>query len=199
MKKFFAYSGIVIVVFFISIGCGALIYKTTNPKSNDLVEKTPIAKIEEKEMSDKIENELEALQTDSSAEKTTPNTRLVLKKYFTDCRHTINEYVQIPEEMVNKTEEEIEKEYAEWKIEKFSCKQLELVKEVEGLCNQHYVLRPKDGVVTIYKIDENGTETLQEETAIATEYLAPEDLEKLEQGIYVYGEENLNAIIEDFE
>lgn len=164
---------------------------------NSVEENTTVAKV--KEEKNEIENKLELLQTDANTEKTTPNTRMVLKKNYRECGHTINEYAQIPEEMVNKTQEEIELEYPEWKIEKFSSTQIELSKEVEGVCNEHYILRNKEGVVAIYKIDSQGKETLQETTAIATEYLTPDDLEKLESGICVYGEENLNAMIEDFE
>jgi len=164
---------------------------------NSIVENNIVAEV--KEEKNEIENKLELLQTDSSAEKTTPHTKLVLKKYYKECGHTINEYARLPEEMVNRTKEEIETEYIEWEIEEFSTEQMKLIKKVEGVCNQHYILRPKDGVVAIYKTDQNGNETLQEETAIATEYLTTEDLEKLENGISVYGEENLNAMIEDFE
>ena len=165
---------------------------------NNVIENTTVAKNIEKK-NNEIENKLELLQTDASTEKTTPNTRLVLKKTYEECGHTINEYVQISEDMVNKTQEEIEEEYSEWEVDEFSTTQLELIKEVEGVCNQHYMLRPKDGVVAIYKMDQHGNETLQETTAIAIEYLTEEDLEQLEEGVRVYGEENLNAMIEDFE
>lgn len=132
-------------------------------------------------------------------EKTTPHTRLVLKKKYQECGHIINEYAQIPEEMVNKTKEEIEEEYKEWKIDNFSSTQLELIKDVKGYCNEHFIVKIKDDIVAIYKIDKEGKEVLEETTGIAIEYLTPEDVEKLEQGIKVYGEENLNAMIEDFE
>ena len=163
-------------------------------EENNILEDQTIGKVEEEK------NEIQILlQTDSTQEKTTPKTKLVLKKTYKECNHTINEYAQIPEEMVNKTKKEIQAEYTEWEIEKFNIEQIELKKEVEGVCNQHYILRPKNGIVVIYKIDQEGKEIEQEETAIATEYLTEEDLEKLEKGITIYGEEKLNAIIEDFE
>lgn len=166
---------------------------------NNQVENITIAKQEKKEEENQIQNKLELLQTDSNEEKTTPHTRLVLKKYYRECGHVINEYIEIPEEMVNKTQEKIENEYPEWKIKEFNEKQVELEKEIEGVCNQHYMLRPKEGNVAIYKVDQTGNETLQETTAIAIEYLTEDDMEKLKNGIAVYGEENLNAMIEDFE
>ena len=40
---------------------------------------------------------------------------------------------------------------------------------------------------------------LYKTTDISREYLPAEDISKLEQGMYVFGEGKLNSIIEDFE
>lgn len=36
-------------------------------------------------------------------------------------------------------------------------------------------------------------------TGITKDYLTPEDISNLQKGIYVYGKENINLAIEDFE
>lgn len=74
-----------------------------------------------------------------------------------------------------------------------------MIKEVSGVCNQHYVLREKDGIIAIYQIHENNEETLKEETGISTEYLTENDRMRLEEGIRIYGDEELNSVLEDYE
>lgn len=61
------------------------------------------------------------------------------------------------------------------------------------------MLKEKDGNIAIFKLDENNNQTFLEDTEIATEYLAEEDLEKIQQGITIYTKKELNKTIEDFE
>ena len=195
MKRSVVYLGASVILFILSLMVGFWTIRETNvSKTNNTIDENVfVVKTSE-------ENRIvEAVQTDSSKDKTTPHTRLVLKKYYKECGHTINEYAEIPEELVNKTEDEVSEIYNEWQLEQFSKEELVLVKEVEGLCNEHYILKEKDGIIAVYKIEVDGTETLREETGIAVEYLTEEDIQNLKLGIKVYGEENLNSIIEDYE
>ena len=89
--------------------------------------------------------------------------------------------------------------YEDWKIEEFSKDKVVFYKEMEGICNEHYVLRDVDGYVTIYSLNENNVESLVEITDIVTVYLTDEDKELLKEGIRVIGKDNLNAAIEDYE
>lgn len=61
------------------------------------------------------------------------------------------------------------------------------------------MIKEKDGNIAIFKLDPNNNQTFLEDTEIATEYLAEEDLEKIKQGITVYTKKELNKTIEDFE
>ena len=65
--------------------------------------------------------------------------------------------------------------------------------------NKEYVLRDNEGVIAIYKINEEGKEELYDITDVATAYLAKQDQESLLSGIKVQGVENLNQLLEDFE
>ncbi len=65
--------------------------------------------------------------------------------------------------------------------------------------NRHYIVREKENVIAIYYINENQEEILYRVTDISTEYLSGEDIESLRQGIDIYGLQNLNQLIEDFE
>ena len=48
----------------------------------------------------KTQNEI-AISANAEDEKTTPNTKLILKKYYADCGHLITSSAEIPKEMVN--------------------------------------------------------------------------------------------------
>ena len=64
---------------------------------------------------------------------------------------------------------------------------------------KHYLLRKEENIINVYYIDESDNEILYRKTNISTDYLEKDDVEKLENGIEVYGEENLNKVIEDYE
>lgn len=132
-------------------------------------------------------------------EKISPNATLILKKHYEECDHIIKEYIKIPEEYVNLTKEELIEKQDDWEIESFSKDKIILIKQVDGLCNEHYVLKENNGTIVVYQVDENNNETLKEETGIAIEYLTESDRLRLEEGIRIYGNEELNSTLEDFE
>ena len=131
--------------------------------------------------------------------KITPNTKLVLKKYYTQCNHTINTYVELPKELVNLDEQELKKEYEGWKVDKFTQDEVILLKEENAFCDEHYIIKEYSGRIAIYKINKNGAEILEKVTSISTEYLTEHDLLNIKNGIKVYGTEQLNKTLEDYE
>jgi hypothetical protein len=62
-----------------------------------------------------------------------------------------------------------------------------------------YMLRDVDGVIVVYELDEDGNETLFKITDIPTEYLTETDMINMENGLIVYGKDDLNKLLEDFE
>ena len=70
---------------------------------------------------------------------------------------------------------------------------------IRDLAVEHYLLRDSNGVIAIYKIDNNGNEILVEPTEISTRYIPEIDKDKLKKGVRLNGREELNAYIEDFE
>ena len=162
-------------------------------KVSDKMEKDYTKELEEL---NKLNNSLE---TNSNEEKISPNCLLTLKRHYDKCGHTTKEYIDIQENLVNKTQEELEEKYPNWEVEKFSSGEIILYKEYTGMCDEHYILKEKDGKIVIYKIDENEQEKLYETTEIAIDYLTDEDKENIKNGIKVNGKEELNQLIEDFE
>ncbi len=139
------------------------------------------------------------IETNSSEEKISPNCLITLKRYYDECQHTINEYLDIPKDLVNGTKSDLQREYPNWEIQKYSNNEIILYKEFNSNCGQHFVLRDVDGKINIYKINENNEEELYEKTEISVEYLTETDKIEIQNGIRVNGIEELNQLIEDFE
>ena len=132
-------------------------------------------------------------------EKISPKATLTIKKQYTQCGHVINEYKEIPEELVNLTKKELEGRCENYEIEKFSTLSIILQKEESGFCGEHYILKQKDDVIAVYKIKEDGTQSLEDVTGICVEYLTENDKMQIKKGITVYGKEELNSMLEDYE
>ena len=146
-----------------------------------------------------IENDIDEIKVSETETKVSPNAELVIKKYYKECGHTTEEKRNVANDMVNKTQEEIEKLYPDYKVESFFNNKIVLIKEEEGQCDEHYIVRDENSNIMIYKILSDGKEEIYQNTGISTEYLPETDTISLRDGIKVFGRENLNSIIEDFE
>jgi hypothetical protein len=139
------------------------------------------------------------IETANLDEKLLPAATLTIEKKFQDCKHTIITESELPTEMANLTEEDIIQTYSDWSVKDFSKEGVTLYKIVQGICGEHFVVNSDDGIVTVYRLDSDYNKSLYEKTNIFTEYLSSEDIEKLDEGIYVYGTSDLNSILENFE
>ena len=148
---------------------------------------------------DEYAEEQNATAVTSTEEKVASNAILILKKYYAQCDHTINEYVELPQELVNMTKEEIQAHYPDWKVIGFEKGKVTLYKEFNDLCGEHFKLKIEDGKVVVYMTNKDGSESLYEKTNISSEYLTETDLINMQEGLEIYGKEELNQIIEDFE
>lgn len=161
--------------------------------------KTYISETIEDECTEEYIESQNATTVSSTEEKVSANAILILKKYFTKCEHTINEYVELPQEMVNMTEEEVKEQYPDWEVIGFASDKITLYKEIDDECGEHFKLRVEDGKVVVYIVNKDGTESVYEKTNISSEYLTETDLINMQDGLEIYGKEELNKIIEDFE
>ena len=161
---------------------------------------TYISELVEDECTEEYKEEQQNSTTVStSEEKVSANSQLILKKYYTKCEHTLNEYVEMPEELVNMTEEEVINQYPDWEVIGFEPNKVTLYKEFDDVCGEHFKLRVEDGKVVIYLVNQDGTESIYEKTEISSEYLTETDLINMQDGLEIFGREELNKIIEDFE
>lgn len=164
-----------------------------------------VEEIAQEEILDECTEEYEYIQNEklakvnSSQEKISPECEMILKKIYTKCNHTIEEQIELPQELVNMNEEDLKNEYTDWNIEKFSTDEIILSQKINEECGEHYVLKNHDGLIAIYQINENGEEEFLDETEISTEYLTQTDLIEIQNGLKVNGLEELNKILEDYE
>ena len=143
--------------------------------------------------------ENEMLETDAQEEKISPNCSFTVRTYYKGCGHITSEYNNIPEELVNKTEQELKEMYPEYMVETFKSNEIVVYKEKEGGCGEHYLVKDLNGTVVIYERMNDGTEKLLEETSISTDYLPETDKIQMQEGIEVNGKQELNQLIEDYE
>lgn len=182
MRKILLY-GFLIFVFSIGIG---FYYSSLWKKQNVLDEA-------------KIIQENKIQETSVAEEKVAFDAELSLKKYYNECGHCFVNEVELPTEFINLTKSEIEDLYSDWKVEKFSDKEIILAKNIDSMCDEHYVLRLGESNVEIYKMEEFDDFRLLKTTNISREYLTDTDIINLEEGIFIYGTRNLNSALEDFE
>ncbi len=192
---------IIAIIVIISAMLTAFAIFAPNKKETAQQEKTEIA---EEEILDDCTDEYEMMTqktevTNSEEEKTSPNCSLEIKTYFKDCQHITRQYSNLPEDLVNLTKEEIQKKYPDYMIQSFSSNEIVLYKQSEGSCGEHYLVKSENGVVSIYKVLENGNLEKIENTEISTEYLPETDRMNMEKGIEVNGKQSLNQLLEDFE
>lgn len=158
-----------------------------------------ISEVIEDECTEEYVQEQNATTVSSTEEKVASNALLILKKYYSNCDHTINEYVELPQELVNMTKEEVQAHYPDWQVIGFEKGKITLYKEIQDVCGEHFKLKIEDGKVVVYLVNNDGNESIYEKTNISSEYLTDTDLINMQDGLEIYGKEELNQIIEDFE
>ncbi len=182
----------------------AIIISNNESKSNNIQEIVQ-EKISNEEILDECTDEYEEIekeemmQTNAEEEKVSPNCSFTKKIYYDKCGHTVSNYLELPKDLVNLTKEEVKEKYQGYQIEEFDSNKIVLFKQVNDECGEHYIIKDNEGKVTIYKILEDGSESLIEETDIYTEYLTETDKNNMKNGIVINGKQELNQLIEDFE
>ena len=196
MRKFWIIMIIIVVLLALGGSIGIYIYNLKNTSNKNSVKAEELADELKKTL---VEEEQNTVSTSSKNIKISHNSIVVKNTLYKICNHEIRQTEAIPVELVNKEEKDIQQYYKDWEIKKYSPTEVVLYREKDEYCDKHYVLRENNGVIAIYKIDDNNKETLRENTQIQTKYLPEIDLIKLKSGIYAIGEEELNSILEDFE
>ncbi len=200
MDKKWIVAVIVTIIIGLLIGIGFAMFSGNNETEKmDYVSEKELADAEEQVNSvNQIESQ-NAIETSSTQDTISPNAIIIKKMYYEACDHLIRKTEDIPEELVNKTEEEVKEEFADWKIEEYTPTQIILYKTDSGNCGEHYFVQEHNGVIGIYTVDEYGIKALEEDTEISTLYLPEEDVQNLKAGVEIVGHTNLVEFLEDYE
>lgn len=196
-------SWIIVVIISIAVILGVIVgmyaYQKGNISEMNTLNTQKLAGITNEEKNDNEELVNEAVETSSINKNISPNAIIIQKRYYQGCDHLIREIMDIPENLVNKTEEDFKKEYADWKLEGYSPTEIVIYKEFKGICDEHYVVKEHNGVLGIYTENSEGIQEWKEDTEIETQYLPNEDVKNFEIGVKVVGKTNLNSFLEDYE
>ena len=138
-------------------------------------------------------------ETSFEEEKIGINTELIIEEVYSKCNHSEEIISQVDNNMVNLTESEFKKEYPNFEVESFSKKQVKVKERVDGVCNQHFKIALGEDFIEVFKLNQNEEDELYLVTNISRDYLAQRDIEKLQKGIDVFGRDNINSKLEDYE
>lgn len=194
MKKcLWIISVIFIIIFSIIIGYFTILNSKISKEENDFYKEFAST-----ENGNKINNS-DIIITSYSGLKITPNTKIVYETYYKKCNHKEVKEEKSKEEIVNLNEKELQEKYKDYTIKQFGTERVVLYKEDDGFCKEHYMIKENEGVIAVYKINNLGAEELMDLTDIVVQYLPETDKINIQRGIEVYGEKNLDKILEDFE
>lgn len=192
--------GIAILAVILSI----IIFLVNEMQEAKIQNESILAKIEEIkintiEIEENNNNNNNIVETSMSNIKVSPNALINKKIMYSNCGHILTQLDNVDISLVNLTEDEIKEIFYDWEIEEFSEDKICLFQEVDGICNEHYVLKEYNSHIGIYNKDVDGNLNFIEETQISTFYLTYEDLEKLEVGIELTGKTALYEYLEDYD
>lgn len=122
---------------------------------------------------------------------------IIMEKKYTACKHIIKKQIDAPADMAGLTEFQLKLAYKDWMVKKFTPSEIILYQEVQSKCPNHFILKEKDGFVSVYyQTPVNGI-TLKEVTPIPVSNLRSEDRKRLETGMNIESQEELAQALED--
>jgi len=190
---------IMVIGVILAISFGIYAYHNGGISETNIINTPKLAEVENQEENATQEFINETITTSSVNSKISPNAIIIEKRYYKECDHLIREVVDIPEDLVNQTEDEVREYYDDWVVEGYSPTEIVIYKEFKGICNEHYVVKDHNGVLGIYTEDSQGLQEWQEDTEIPTQYLPEDDIEEFKVGVKVVGKVNLNSFLENYE
>lgn len=202
MDKKWIISIIVTIIIGLILGISIALFTERNrneTEGTEFVDEKELAGNLNEQGANNLSSNLNVIETSAQENLVSPNAIIIKKTYYEACDHLIRKVEEIPENLVNKTEQDIKTEFSDWNVEEFSPTQITLYKSVSGNCGEHYFVQEHNGVIGIYTTDEYGVKTLKEDTEISTQYLPEEDMNNLKAGVEIIGHTKLIEFLEDYE
>jgi hypothetical protein len=189
---------IIALIFVIGIAIGTYYYvdnenkyKITDSNPNNSIQDIVIREIQASDENIK--------KVDAEPEKISPYAKIIIEKYFNKCNHTTSSIIDVPKELINLTEDEFREKYNGWTIRLFTPREIQIYKEFNSKCSEHFVVKEKDGFLAIYNEIVPDNLELKEITNIDFNGLREEDKKSITAGVNIYGRDELSSFIEDFD
>ena len=151
----------------------------------------------------------DTVKTNSNINTTVPEkAKIIFKIKYNKSGELKTEKEELAGKLAGKTKNEVENIYktAGYKVNKFGAKEVVLVKEVDKYEPNKYVLGIKNGLIAIYKTDNQGNMFIENEkrdvTDIKTSKLKEEDIRLLTKGDKYFEcntREEAESRLEDYE
>ena len=178
-----------VLIFVASIGVGYFYLNTRDDQKKE-------SKLEENILN--ISNEAETVSTETEVEeKISPKAQVIERILYKKCGHEITNKTTVNRLWVNLTCDELENILEDEEIEEFSESEIVLYKEEDGMCSEHYIIGESEGLINIYRLNEDGEAELYEITNIYLDYLPEDEKKNLQRTLEVVGKEELNAVLEN--
>ncbi|WP_294182177.1 hypothetical protein [uncultured Clostridium sp.] len=163
----------------------------------------------EKKLSQASKNSYDTVKVNSSINNVVAgNAKIIFKIKYGKSGEVQVEKQESAGKLTGKKKNEVEKTYKNvgYKIEKFSSKEVILIKNINKYAPDKYVLGIKNGFIAIYKTDRQGNMFIENEkrdiTHISTDRLKQEDIKLLTKGDKYFQcntREEAEARLEDYE
>ncbi len=195
MRRFTKLKNIAFLCSVLLIGGFVIGFVLTHEGSPDKLQKLNIS-----ELGHQNDNEEpEEMPVDRVAEdRISGDTRLIFKSHYTECGDVVVERKEVPREIVGYNLEMLENYYSIWEIERFGSDEVIMVREIEGISPNHYLLGVQDGYVAIYGFGEDGKPLLKEITDVPVSILRLNDQHDLRKGILLDNMDEVNQFLEEF-
>jgi len=181
-RKLFRY--IIVIVFFmiLSFGYGYLrevfSFKKATPDNYNARDQRDVVRVKDQETT---------LRADAV---------VLYTVYYTGCGHEYTEEKAIEDRFVGLSKEELEEQIKDWAVVYFTPQQINLRRNIEGLCDEHYYIGIYQGYVALFKGEPGLESTPVEMTDIIVDVLREDDRNLLEQGMIIESKEEFMKIRE---
>ncbi|MPN34162.1 hypothetical protein SDC9_181655 [bioreactor metagenome] len=132
-------------------------------------------------------------------EKITGSTKMVYQYYYSEDGNTVEQEDVPPYFLIGMTFSDMKDYYPNWQIVYFSEDKVVMRKEVSLETDENYMVGNMDGYVAVFYDNGDYGMSLKTVTETPLSALTKEERQRLDEGIFVSGEEGLARILESYE
>lgn len=147
-------------------------------------------------------NEYDDVKSAVQKAKTTENTKVTFKRYYTKTQSIKEKTSMIDSDKIGLGEEEFGAKYESYTIESFSADNVVLIKDIDSYPKGYYKITAlkdnEDEFIAVYEYDNDGKEKLIEVTETPLELLDSDTIKEIKEGIVVEGKDKLYTVLQNY-